>query len=160
MNKYFRVSMMLFFAFCVGCSTFSRKDCEVMDWTAQGYKSAISGQSTAGPIAYFQRECGQENGIQPDTRLFNIGYEQGLKVFCSPEGGQLFGRSGGLYENTCPPNLEKLFLEKYQLGRIEYTGSRIQQLENEVYNLRNEISLKDQRISELEARINILTQSR
>lgn len=55
-----------------------------------------------------------------DPAKMNSHYSKGLKLFCTSENGQPYGRSGKVYQNVCPAPLEKNFLPPYYLGRKEY----------------------------------------
>lgn len=136
-----------------GCSTYSKKTCEQKDWEVAGMDAAEKGIPKEYEISHFQNTCGRDHGIQPNEAIFNHGYEMGLQNFCTPSNALNFARQGGMYNNTCPAEKEKAFLEKYQLGRIEYTGNRLHSLEQEVEILRRENSQKDMRIRELERRL-------
>lgn len=45
-------------------------------------------------------------------------YQEGLKQYC--QNGEEIGSSGRVYKNTCPAELEKIFLPPYKKARVKY----------------------------------------
>ena len=127
-----------------GCSTYSKSQCNQFDWQKQGAKHAEYGWTFEGSKDHFQHHCTLEHEIPVDQTALKKGYQRGLKNFCTPGNAQVFASKGGVYQNTCPANLEKSFLKPYTEGmNIHYT--------NKIEALEDEIQFLQQRISELEA---------
>jgi hypothetical protein len=152
-----RLSLLAFFILSLflfsSCTTFSKKDCEKKSWYQVGYDSGFNGEIPGESYQYYKRECGEVHHVEPDSKAFDNGYNTGIRYFCTPSRGLSFGRAGGSYAGVCPRELEEAFLAKYQLGRIEYTGNRLEGLEREVGELKSELQQKDQRIKDLEERL-------
>lgn len=94
--------------------------CAGIDWWEVGRTDGVSGEPLEKSLRESQVRC-----PNVDVDLFKNGHEAGLVEYCSPAQGLAAGRSGLAYENSCPPHLERAFLEKYQEGR------RIQRMELE-----------------------------
>lgn len=105
-------------ALCLtACSTMSKKDCETANWAALGKRDGVEGKTLD---AYNRREtqC-QEHGLLTEREKYISGYAEGLKIFCTYEGGQKFGYSGDRYDGQCRRHSEEEFLKGYKLGKAE-----------------------------------------
>ncbi len=40
-----------------GCATYSKKQCETMDWHQKGFDTALEGKSQPEGLDYYQRVC-------------------------------------------------------------------------------------------------------
>ena len=128
-----------------GCTTFSKEQCEKMNWKAQGFASANKGDTFGEGMAYYGRECGQEHAVAVDSNEFKLGYDEGLKVFCIPENGYDAGNRGIAYKGTCAAYSEDKFLSRYLTGNAAFMKRRIVELEGQVRSLEEEVdSLKSQ----------------
>lgn len=139
-----------------GCSTFSKQQCLEMDWKAQGFSTANNGESLTEGIAYFNQECGREHSIRVDSQLFKLGYDQGLKEFCSPENAFASGNKGVVYKGTCAQYSEDKFLSKYLAGRAAFTERRVVELESKVDDLESQVSNLKSEVSDKESQIRTL----
>ncbi len=129
----------------VACSTFSREQCQKMDWSFEGYNRARDGDSAEPGIGYYKKECDQEHGIKVNEQLYNEGYQRGLNAFCTKEGGFSYARHGGHYRGTCPKEKESEFLSRFTEGRLIFLEDRLRDLEHENKGLRDDVdSLRSQ----------------
>lgn len=156
-----RLFALLTLVSAVGCTTFSKQQCEEMNWALQGRSAALNGHTAGSRLEYFDRECFQEHGVSPNTQAFQAGYENGLKEFCTPQYAYQFAVRGGEYNGICPAEKEKAVTESFHNGRSIYLERRVSHLADEVSSLTSEVgSLKSQlsscesKVSSLESKVN------
>jgi hypothetical protein len=145
--------LLISFFFLVGCSTFSRKDCEIMNWEYEGKTSALKGQTISEGENYFDKECREKNEIIPDQKAFESGYRVGLKEFCSPEFAYQFGTTGAKYKGTCPVATEKPIVEKYQSGRMIFLEKKVSELESALSSAESEASSYKSQLSSCQSEV-------
>ncbi|MFD1710426.1 DUF2799 domain-containing protein [Ottowia sp. GY511] len=115
-----------------GCATMNAEDCQKADWQSLGYNDASSGSGSA--TGRRRAEACQELGFGADMGAYGRGWQDGLRVFCTPGGAENFARRGGRYETGyCPPELEPQFLYYYRpaFERFEYQR-RMRELQNDI----------------------------
>ncbi|MGE0633165.1 MAG: DUF2799 domain-containing protein [Pseudobdellovibrionaceae bacterium] len=140
-------------AFLSACSTFSKKECETMNWGQKGYESALKGEASAREaLTYYDDKCKDEHGVEPQRDSFSIGYNDGLKVFCTPEYAKRFGSEGGVYKGHCPKDPQTNLEQHYSSGRLQFLEIRVKKLEQEVHDLQSSLSSARSDVSECEAR--------
>jgi hypothetical protein len=126
--------------FTAGCSTYSKKECQQMDWRNQGVKYAMEGRTLDQGRSHFHETCERDHEIAFDVQSFESGYQDGLKNFCSPDNGARFGAKGGVYAGICPADSEPQFLAKYHSGREGYLEKKVHELKEENARLSREVS--------------------
>ncbi len=149
MKKTSLIFLFIFTSFIIcSCATYTKRECSNFDWKRQGHLSALKGNVKEKGISHYYRECNKKYGIKPHEEQFSIGYQQGLKVFCTPAYAEKFADKGGVYEGTCSKKQENVFLKPYVKGinifyknRVSELESEVHRLENEVHNLENEKSI-------------------
>lgn len=125
-----------------GCAGMDQAECTAADWRMIGFEDGTAGK-TQGSIGKYRKECA-EHGITPNLALYQQGYAEGVRNFCSESNGFNQGRSGRTYQGVCPQELEPDFLAGYSLGREHYVLSR------EVSSLQSRINSSNNRIRSLE----------
>ncbi len=60
-----------------------------------------------------------------DPQEMRASYALGLQIFCTPDKGYSFGKSGKVYSNICIAEQELDFLPRYNQGRKEYLADNI-----------------------------------
>lgn len=139
----------------VGCTTYSRSQCENFDWQNRGYNSALKGQSTPEGLAHYQKECAEVHEVVPNTVEFEKGYKKGNQIFCTSEYGKKFGLKGGEYRSgICTGKSEQKFLKPYVVGINSYYKNRVSELEYQVADLESEVSDLESKVSSLESEVN------
>lgn len=133
--------LLLSLAVLSACTTFSKSECENMDWPARGAQAAMNGETLPDTLRYYNRTCMDDNGVTPDQALLQRGFTQELVYFCTPNNLHALGERGEVYRGTCPddPKLKTAYRE----GRQEW-------VENEVYRLRNEVNDLKSQVGSLE----------
>lgn len=135
--------------FLTGCSTYSRKQCETMDWEKNGAATALDGDTYEQVVKRAEKFCTQEHGIPVNSTALKLGFDSGLKELCTADSAEQFGRRGRRYQGTCaqlPPEEENKFLKGYQSGRNKY-------LEDEISSLRSQISSLESEVSSLKSEL-------
>ncbi|CAM5790985.1 hypothetical protein OPEN69S_02707 [Ottowia pentelensis] len=122
-----------------GCAAMSADECRTADWREQGIRDALAGYERTR-LQDVRKACA-EAGVMPDETQYWQGWQRGIAQFCTPANGLSWGRQGGRYANSCPPELEQGFLPRYQLGY------RAWQAEQDVNRLRNEQTSKERDLS-------------
>jgi hypothetical protein len=121
-----------------GCATMDRDQCRDADWYRIGRLDGVAGHGSERLMQHAEA-CGRY-GVIPDEALWRQGQADGLQAFCRPDNAYGFGRGGGSYRHTCPPELEPAFLDAYREGRRIYQlEQRGKELEREIAKLESEI---------------------
>ena len=124
----------------VGCSTFSKKQCQSFDWKNEGYQMALEGLTEGETVEFFRQKCQLKHEVTTDNKALKKGYAEGIQVFCRPNLARRFGSKGGYYRGSCPKELEDAFYKEYSKGVNSYLHSQVTLLQSEVLNLRSTIS--------------------
>jgi len=103
-----------------GCATLSEKECAAGKWEELGTRDALNGRKL-GFLEHHQMTC---EAAQSDSaqKLYNTGWEQGNKKFCTAENGYSSGLSGIMLTghivtiDTCDAKLYPEFVEQFRLG--------------------------------------------
>ncbi|OFX00994.1 MAG: hypothetical protein A3E78_15355 [Alphaproteobacteria bacterium RIFCSPHIGHO2_12_FULL_63_12] len=98
-----------------GCASgMTTADCASADWTAIGLED---GRTGARPKLFDQRRKACEDaGASVDLAAYSAAREQGLKIYCTTQGGFNAGRDGAEYSGLCRGDDEMQFLESFALG--------------------------------------------
>lgn len=138
------------------CSTYSKRQCQEMNWEAQGVQTAMKGEYLAQGLDHFHKVCLVENGIKPDEQGLRRGYDIGLKQFCTPEFA--YSLRGGRYSGVCPAEAEQAIKPKLQDGRMSFLERKVVELESEVSSLEGQISTLRGELSDAQGRAAIICQ--
>jgi len=144
MGRYFGIRIVFSAAapialLLAGCASgVSTAACTGADWTALGLADGKSGASDKQSNATI-KVC-SDAGFVVDAAAYRRAREEGLKHFCTAEGGFAAGRSGQKYEGACLGSDEATFLTSYALGGKLYTLTKakeeaIREYENAVADL-------------------------
>jgi hypothetical protein len=128
-----------------GCASMNQAECTSADWRMIGFEDGTAGR-TQGRIGEYRKACAK-HGVSPNLALYQEGYGEGVRGFCTESNGFNQGRSGSSYRGLCPQDLETDFLAAYGLGREHYL------LSSEVSSLNARINNGNSRIRYLEKSI-------
>jgi hypothetical protein len=119
----------------------SPEECKVADWHAVGQRDGLNGRplSTLNNRA---EDCGKV-GIALNTQVYLQGRELGLRTYCQLENAVPLGLNGGTYAGVCPPEIDMLFQQRFQIARGVYD------LRSEVRNLDSQIDGMEYRLRDL-----------
>ena len=121
-----------------GCAAMSEQECRTANWGEQGMRDALDGY----PRSRLQdiREACAEAGVRPNEQLYLNGWEAGIVRFCTPQNGARWGRDGKSYSNSCPPQMEAGFLDRYWVGRRAYDAEQnLRHLQSEQFSRQRDL---------------------
>ncbi len=119
------------------CQTMSKEECAVADWRIVGETDGAAGRTT-DYILKHAKAC-QRIGIEPDQSAWLSGREAGLIRYCTPQNAVRVGSEGKSYANVCPPQLDGLFTQGYQLGkRVHEARARRDSIQSDISRKENE----------------------
>jgi hypothetical protein len=121
-----------FILLATGCSTYSKKQCLEMDQAQLGYQKGIDGQKV------------------------KRGWEDGLRFYCSSNGGMRAGSRGLTYSGVCAKADEKTFFESYNPTRMNYLEINVNELESIIKNMKNEVSFCESDLNSYKSRVTSL----
>jgi len=127
------------------CAGMDQAECTSADWRMIGFEDGTAGRNQAR-IGEYRKDCA-EHGVTPNLALYQQGYSEGVRNFCTESNGFNYGRRGGSYHGICPDDMKTDFLAAYSLGREHYL------LSSAVSSLNARISSSKNRISSLEKSI-------
>lgn len=128
------------------CAAMSVEECRSANWGEQGMRDAMNGYPRAR-LEDIRQACA-EGGVVPDEALYRSGWNAGIARFCTPENGARWGRDGRAYLNSCPPQIEAGFLERYRAGRRAHDAEQaLRRLQAEQDRLQRQLGLsKDEAV--------------
>ncbi len=128
----------------VGCSTYSKKQCEQMDLNQKGYELGQNGESGVDvTLAHLKSECEAEHGVVIDRDKIKNGYDKGLRFYCTKEGAIRAGGLGLNYKGVCPD--EKIFLENFSASRLVFLETKVRELTNQNEELKSSLESERQK---------------
>lgn len=122
-------------AFLIGCSTYSKKQCQEMDWYVEGKKAALQGYTPKQGKTHFIDKCQEDQGVAIDYPEFERGFSAGLKKLCTPEGLKELEDKDIKYQRTCEAHEDLL---KFQKTRTSDLEEKVHNLELENSRLKTE----------------------
>ncbi|EQC44933.1 PF10973 family protein [Bacteriovorax sp. BSW11_IV] len=122
-----------------GCASYSKKDCEQINWNNRAHELALDGLTKDDALSRVYGQCTRPYNVTPDFEAFSKGFEKGANEFCAPENALEFGKNGKIYKKTCPKELESEFIKNYTTGLNIYLTQRVDDLSSDYDDLKNEI---------------------
>ena len=130
-----------------GCAGMNQAECTSADWRMIGFEDGTAGR-TQGRIGEYRKDCA-EHGVSPNLALYQQGYSEGVRNFCTESNGFNQGRNGTSYRGICPDDLESDFLAAYGLGREHYVlSSAVSSLNARINNGNSRIRALEKSIAE------------
>lgn len=83
-----------------GCAGLSKNECLTADWQIIGFEDGAAGRS-ASRIGEHRRDCAKHD-VTPDKVAYDLGYEQGIRNYCSFGRGTNAGAAGESRLQVCP----------------------------------------------------------
>ena len=105
------------FAF-TSCATMSEDQCKTANWQEIGKNDGMRGLSSS-LISDHSKAC-EKHGIKADPAAYKLGYESGVRSYCTAENGFEVGRSGRASYVDCPSDLQAAYQTAWKKGRVEY----------------------------------------
>ena len=106
------------FAALASCATLNKEECQAANWLELGRQDGAAGRSP-GHIDAHRRAC-SEHKLPVDQSQWQIGWEEGIRHYCTAENGLLQGREGRSYAHSCPPELKSEFENAYFVAKAVY----------------------------------------
>jgi Protein of unknown function (DUF2799) len=147
MKYFFSLSILLLSS----CSTFSKSDCESMNWQNEGYKAGSNGETAGQQAKFFQKECTVEHQVPVNIEKFSKGYEQGLKSYCSTSNLYQKGLNGDSYSGVCK---KSEIAASYSNGRTQFLEKKVIEQEEAIQRLKSELDDLERKNSDLESKLN------
>lgn len=147
--------------YLMGCTTFSKQECASINWNQIAYQLGYNGSpKLQEKYAYYHAKCGDDHGIYPDKLAMEAGYSEGLRQYCTSDGGIRAGASGQRYAHICPVEKTADFMKTYNPARLawlenenEKLRSENDRLENRYRSLQHEVNSLENQISSLRSEI-------
>lgn len=131
-----------------GCSsnpTVTESQCIAGDWQTVGYRDGSNGLRSTQLLQH-QDACVQYDVI-PDRQSYMLGWNEGVREYCSPHNGFAVGERGERYYNICPAALDHDFQAAYAEGRQLYLARAA------VNALERKIGQRERRLEQVKAEI-------
>jgi hypothetical protein len=126
------------------CATMSPEECKVANWSEVGQSDGLNGKSLSH-LDGRTKDCAKV-GVAVNTHAYLLGRDLGLRSYCRLENAVPLGLNGGTYAGVCPPEIDPLFQQRFQIARS-------------VYDLRSDVSSLSSQIDNLERRLRDLNNS-
>lgn len=120
------------------CATMSPEECKSARWNEVGQRDGLRGAPLSVLSARVE-DCAKVD-VAVDTQAYHQGRDWGLQSYCRIENAVPLGLSGASYAGVCPPAIDMVFQQRYQIAYA-------------VYALRAEVKSLDDRIESLERRL-------
>ena len=120
------------------CATMSPEECQLANWREVGQRDGQQG-ALLSLLGQRAEDCAKVD-VAIDQQAYQQGRALGLRSYCRLENAVPLGLSGASYAGVCAPEIESLFVPRYQAARA-------------VYLLRGEVQSLDERTQRLERRL-------
>ena len=120
------------------CATMTPEECKFANWQDVGQRDGLQGESLTQLHARAE-DCAKA-GVAINVQAYQMGRDLGLRSYCRLENAVPLGLSGGSYGGVCPPSIDGLFQQRFQVARA-------------VHDLRSEVRSLDERTEALERRL-------
>ncbi|MEO3387750.1 DUF2799 domain-containing protein [Mesorhizobium sp. CAU 1741] len=122
------------------CATLNQEECLNANWFELGQQDGAAGRAQTH-VNEHRSACG-EHGLPVDEPQWRTGWEQGIRLYCTPENGLQQGRQGSYYANSCPIELATGFEAAYSVAKALHDARMSREtLQRELDSL--ETSLRD-----------------
>jgi hypothetical protein len=116
------------------CATMSPEQCQSANWFELGRSDGSRGRE-ADLVDSYASQCGK-HGHSVNYKDYRAGRNEGLKEFCTFDGGYHHGSSGYTNSHVCPSELAAEFNKGHRIGYREYDLRRQQEeLEDRIEDL-------------------------
>lgn len=134
------VAVGLAFGAMSSCATLTEDECASVNWQELGRSDGAAGHPQ-NYVDNHRKACSDHN-LPIDEPQWSTGWQEGIRVFCTPQNGLLHGREGRSYANSCPPELKTGFEAAYHVAKRLYDARQSRDaLQRELDSLRG--SLRD-----------------
>ncbi|GAA4901750.1 DUF2799 domain-containing protein [Ferrimonas pelagia] len=132
-----------------GCATMSEQECRTANWQLIGLEDGVNGQPLTR-LGDRHNAC-SKHGVIPDQSAYQLGFDEGVRRYCTPANGYEQGLKGNTYHQVCPADLHDAFAEQYRQGKRRYEVQRdlarfndqIESQQSDIHRLEREIAQKE-----------------
>ncbi|OBU33624.1 DUF2799 domain-containing protein [Photobacterium kishitanii] len=130
------------------CSVMNQQECETANWSALGYVDGSQGASSS-QFSDRSSACSEYN-VRANFNEYQLGYNQGLTIYCTENHGFFIGSKGQSYQGVCPQKTATLFLKGYNKGKELFSiRERVSQTEQDLRDEKDEIAHKKDKLNDL-----------
>lgn len=97
------------------CATLDEGQCRSVDWAALGREDGAAGRASSYIDRH--REACQRFKLPIEGQSWRGGWEEGIRLYCTPANGLNEGRHGRPYANSCPIDLKADFEDAYRVAK-------------------------------------------
>lgn len=141
------------------CATFSRSECEKLDWRNYGRQTALEGETLFSIQNKFEKDCHARHGVPVNQAELEAGFKAGTQEFCSPDSLRNYVAKGGEYRGTCshlPPDTVNAGLSAGRVTRLEH---QLRSKDDEIRTLQSKNSSLEREIQDLRSQVDTLRNS-
>ncbi|WP_235869038.1 DUF2799 domain-containing protein [Photobacterium kishitanii] len=126
----------------------NQQECETANWSALGYVDGSQGASSS-QFSDRSSACSEYN-VRANFNEYQLGYNQGLTIYCTENNGFFIGSKGQSYQGVCPQKTATLFLKGYNKGKELFSiRERVSQAEQDLRDEKDEIAHKKDKLNDL-----------
>lgn len=120
-----------------GCATLDKENCLSADWQLIGFNDGVEGRD-AGRLEQHRDAC-SDYGVVPQMDQYLLGYDQGVRRYCSALNGYKEARMGKALNAVCNGDLQPEFGRGFELGAQAYQQvTRLESVRHELNILTSE----------------------
>lgn len=135
-----------------GCASMNKDACLTADWRTIGFEDGSKGKHES-TISEYRKDCAR-HGVTPDLDAYRAGHLEGADRFCTPGNGFRLGQAGTVYNNSCPPQLERAFLTAHADGlQLHRLQRHLQQQQAELRKAERQLSAMEYELATLEEQL-------
>lgn len=106
------------FGALTSCATLDKEECASVDWQQLGRSDGAAGYG-AGRVDSHRSACA-EHKLPVDGQQWMSGWQEGIRLYCTPQNGLTQGIEGRSYSYSCPPELKAGFEGAYFVAKRVY----------------------------------------
>lgn len=126
------------------CATLNEEECMTADWFELGRKDGAAGRP-ASYIDAHRRAC-EKHKLPVEQQPWQVGWDEGIRLYCTPDNGLLQGREGRGYANSCPPDLKTGFETAYHVAKRVYDARQSRdRLQSEISGIERQLRVEGDR---------------
>lgn len=96
----------------VSCATLNKEECHSLDWQQLGLQDGQHGYALDRAEKH-AKAC-TKHSITMDYTAYSLGWNNGIKAYCTLKNGYYAGMTGAHYHASCPAEIANHFLTSYR----------------------------------------------
>lgn len=131
-----KIAVLLLVSFgLLSCATYSKSECQKMNWYVEGQKAAMQGYGLKQAKTPFVDKCQEDQGVSVDSVDFERGYKSGITKLCAG-GPKVLEARGANFQELCRNDDDGQSVVNPSPEQLLKT--RIEKLEGEVTRLKKD----------------------